>query len=137
MSRTTARDAAVRMTYAWQMGGEIRIQDDFFREENFDSIDQEFIDQLLGGVKAHVEEIDASIGENSQDWRIERIARVDLAVLRIAGYELLFPELLQTPPKVAINEAVEIAKKYGDEDSGKYVNGVLGGMLRSLSSVAE
>ncbi|MEG2189609.1 MAG: transcription antitermination factor NusB, partial [Christensenella sp.] len=65
----------------------------------------------------------------SKSWRIERIAKVDLAILRLAIYELLFID--DIPAKVTVNEAVELAKKYSDEKSYQFVNGLLGGYLRS------
>jgi N utilization substance protein B len=67
--------------------------------------------------------VDRTIGKCAENWEMERMATVDRNILRIACFELMFAEGI--PPKVAINEAIDIAKKYGDKDSGKFVNGIL------------
>jgi N utilization substance protein B len=132
MSRTTARDTAVCMVYAWQLGGSAAPGDQCFSEVELDSADRGFADMLYSGVTENIAALDQLIGENSKDWRLERIAKTDLAALRTATYELLNKDSTHTPPKVAINEAIDIAKKYGDENSGRYVNGVLGGVYRCI-----
>lgn len=86
--------------------------------------DGEFIDRVVEGVKRYVTEIDEIISLKLKDWRIERVARVDLALLRVAVYELRF-DGGATPSSVVINEAVRIAQKYSTERSGAFVNGVL------------
>lgn len=85
---------------------------------------------LLRGVFTHIESIDAAIGEHATNWRLERIAVTDRNLLRIAIYELLFAE--DVPAQVAINEAVEIAKRFGTEDSPAFINGVLDAVQQSL-----
>ena len=82
-----------------------------------------YLGELVAGVAAHQEELDALIGRYSEHWRLERMAVVDRNLLRLAVYELLY--LPEIPPKVVINEAVELAKRYGSEDSGGFVNGIL------------
>ena len=94
------------------------------------SIDSEdFASDLVSGVMGHKDEIDQIITPAAPEWPIEQIALVDLEVLRIGIYELLFAK--DVPPKVAINEAVELAKGFGGENSSKFVNGVLGTVYRS------
>ena len=132
MSRTTARDTAVCMVYAWQQGGSAAPGDQCFLEVELDSSDRGFADMLFSGVTENIAALDRLSEENSKDWRLERIAKTDLAALRTATFELLHGASTKTPPKVAINEAIEIAKKYGDENSGRYVNGVLGGVYRQI-----
>ncbi|MBE5780579.1 MAG: transcription antitermination factor NusB [Clostridiales bacterium] len=132
MSRTTARDTAVCMVFAWQLGGGATPEDECFMDVQLDSEDKAFAELLLDGISETCPELDKLIAANSKDWRIERMMKTDLAVLRTATYELLNSETVNTPPKVAINEAVEIAKRYGDEHSGKYVNGVLGGVYKEI-----
>ena len=86
-----------------------------------------FASDLVQGVLHHLDAIDAVIGEAAPQWPLEQVARVDKAVLRVAVFELLFGR--RAPPKVAINEAIDIAKTYGGENSGRFVNGVLGHVL--------
>ena len=82
-----------------------------------------YLTKLVEGVTAHQEELDALIKEHSEHWRLERMAAVDRNLLRLALYELLHQPAI--PAKVVINEAVELAKRYGGEDSGSFINGIL------------
>ena len=82
-----------------------------------------FSESLVFGVANNIVEIDKMLEKYADNWAINRMATIDRNVLRIATYELLYTN--EIPPKVAINEAIEVAKKYGDKDSGKFVNGVL------------
>jgi N utilization substance protein B len=86
-----------------------------------------FAAELVQGVLHHLEAIDAVIREAAPQWPLTQVAGVDKAVLRVAVFELLFAQ--RVPPKVAINEAIDIAKTYGGEGSGRFVNGVLGHVL--------
>jgi N utilization substance protein B len=83
----------------------------------------DYADHLMRGVKKHNEIIDEYIQNACENWKINRIAFVDKNILRIGIYEMLFSE--DVPPKVAIDESIELAKKYGNEDSGTFINGVL------------
>lgn len=94
--------------------------------------DKKFIEQLVEGVSSHQEKIDDVIRPVAPEWPIEQIARMDRVILRIGVYELMFEA--GVPPKVAINEAVELAKAFGGENSSKFVNGVLGTVLRNLEA---
>src|SRR2546429_4760349 len=85
---------------------------------------------LVQGVLQHLEAIDAVIGEAAPQWPLAQLAGVDKAVLRVAVFELLFGQ--RVPPKVAINEAIDVAKTYGGEGSGRFVNGVLGHVLATV-----
>lgn len=82
------------------------------------------IDSLL----SHLDEIDAAISKSAPEWPLANINRIDLAILRVATDELLYSD---TPPKVVIDEAVEIAKKFGAENSASFINGVLGTILKN------
>ena len=93
--------------------------------------DKAFVDALVKGVLAVKVDIDLKIQPIAPDWPIEQIARVDRNILRIGMYELLYQAEL-VPPKVAINEAVELAKAFGSDNSSKFVNGVLGTAYRTL-----
>lgn len=93
--------------------------------------DTSFIDRLVRGVIADIEKLDAIIQPIAPEWPIEQIARVDRTILRMAIYELMSAADV-VPPKVAINEAVELAKAFGSDNSSKFVNGVLGTAYRQL-----
>lgn len=91
--------------------------------------DHAFARELLTGVVAHLGEIDTVLAETAPEWPVDQIGAVDRSVLRLGIYELQF--LKQVPPKVAINEAVELAKTFGGDASGKFVNGVLGTLYKN------
>jgi N utilization substance protein B len=93
--------------------------------------DTEFVDVLVKGVIEHQQSIDDLLRPIAPDWPIEQIARVDRSILRIGMYELLHQAAI-VPPKVVINEAVELAKAFGSDNSSKFVNGVLGTAYRTL-----
>lgn len=97
-----------------------------------DDIDRSFMDQLLSGVLAKQKDIDLVIGKAAPEWPLERIAPVDRNILRLGLYELLFADRAQVPAKVAINEAIELAKTFGGDSSGRFVNGVLGAVYKEL-----
>lgn len=88
-----------------------------------------FIRSLVYGTREHLEAIDRQIAQCSRDWKISRMATVDRNIVRMAVFEIFFADEKQTP-KIAINEAVELAKKFGTEDSSRYVNGILGAMVK-------
>ena len=98
-------------------------------ESSVDDID--FVNNLVSGVLNRVTELDELLRPLAPEWPLEQIARIDRAVLRIGLYELMFSEE-SVPPKVVINEAVELAKAFGSDNSGKFVNGVLGTAYRTL-----
>ncbi len=93
--------------------------------------DVEFVDNLVSGVLAAQMELDEKLKPLAPEWPIDQLSRVDRTVLRIGLYELLYCADT-VPPKVVINEAVELAKAFGSDNSGKFVNGVLGTALRTL-----
>lgn len=94
--------------------------------------DTKFIHDLIDGVMSHLSEIDQIIEKAAPQWPINQIALVDRNVLRLGIYELLFGNRDEVPPKVAINESIELAKTFGGESSGKFVNGVLGTIYREI-----
>ena len=93
--------------------------------------DTGFVKDLVEGVVAHQADLDAKIQPIAPEWPIDQIARIDRAVLRLGVYELLY-RADAVPPKVAINEAVELAKAFGSDNSSKFINGVLGTAFRTL-----
>jgi len=98
-------------------------------EKGLKKIDADYLMQLCQGVIGKSDELDGLIAQTAPEWPIEQIARIDLTILKIATYEILY--LTKIPPKVAIDEAVELAKSYGGENSGKFINGVLGTIYRN------
>lgn len=101
-----------------------------FADGEVDPSDQEFAEKLVSGVRAHLAELDALIGRASRNWRLERMARVDRNLMRLALYELRHST--DVPAKVAINEAIEIAKRFGTAESPAFVNGILDRCLTEL-----
>lgn len=96
--------------------------------------DIEYSEQVLSGIAEHGEEIDSIIEELAIGWRIERMPRVDLSVLRIAIFEMLYRD--DIPCGVSINEAVELAKEFGGDKSSAYINGMLGSLAKRLEEGA-
>lgn len=137
-SRHLARSIAMQSLFEWdfhkrdpKLLAEIIVRN---KEEFGPGLDEEygFIDSLVEGAVEHLSEIDAIIEKAAPEWPIEQITSVDRAVLRLGLYELLFGKHDEVPPKVAINEAIELAKSFGGESSGKFVNGVLGTVYREI-----
>ena len=92
----------------------------------------DFIWRLLTGIIEHLKELDDIIVKAAPEWPLKQIAIVDRNALRIGLYELIYADPEEVPPKVAINEAIEIAKNYGGPNSGKFINGVLGTVYKQL-----
>lgn len=98
--------------------------------------DTDFVSELVSGVVEHEKDLDDHIRPLAPEWPLEQIARIDRNVLRLGLYELLY-RAEQVPPKVAINEAVELAKAFGSDNSSKFINGVLGTAYRTLVEESE
>lgn len=137
MGRTTARAAAMQLVYERLLGGQgggetLGLVYEQMKENGGDSApsaeDQAYIGDILAGIATHQRQIDSQIEEFSVDWTLDRMAKVDLTILRLATYEILFRE--DVPGSVAINEAVELAGKYSDPAGSRFINGVLGSILR-------
>ena len=125
LERTRARRQALQILYQRDVSGEsvsrILAQKSYSLE---DGEPDAFCIELIQGVERYSEGIDETISEVSENWVLSRMPVVDRNILRLATYEILYDA--EVPPSVAINEAVELAKVYGGEDSSKFVNGVLG-----------
>lgn len=124
--RTQARECVLKILYQSEIARrEIKQASELFWTEYPDKDDnvKEFSERLTNGISEHVKEIDEKITEYATNWQLKRMAVIDRNVLRIGVYELLYSE--DIPPKVTINEAVELAKKYGDTESSKFINGIL------------
>ena len=139
MGRRETRDLAVKFIFSddfSQVRKEMESPEE--RLENFlrdydgcdkKEIDMKYVEKVVNGTSAHIEEIDELIKQNTENWSVERMAKIDMAILRVAVFEMLYME--DIPESVSINEAVEMAKKYSHEDAGTFVNGILGGIYRS------
>ena len=99
--------------------------------------DESFVWDLVTSVVKHLKEIDEIIKKAAPQWPINQISIVDRNILRLGIYELLYEDKEAVPPKVAINEAIELAKSFGGENSGRFVNGVLGTVFKLISSKEE
>ncbi|MCX6961225.1 MAG: transcription antitermination factor NusB [Verrucomicrobia bacterium] len=134
--RRDAREAAVQYLYQREMQGDQSDQalEEFYEMRGLSPSGKRFCNELLEGWMQHREEIDEVIAKNARNFEFNRLSAVDRNVLRIACHEILFRSDIPAP--VAINEAIEIAKKYSTEDSGKFVNGVLDNIRKQKSAVA-
>ena len=125
--RRESRELALQILYALDANPSVGIRETLqtFREEQADVLSRvrEFAEGLVQGVQEHREVIDAAIKARSKNWTLVRMPRVDLNVMRMATYELMFRQ--DIPKKVSINEAIEIARRFGDKDSPAFVNGIL------------
>ena len=145
MARSTARAAAMQMIYEHLLGGDggedtlAMIYEALMQaQENItppSKDDKAYITDTLGGVIQHLDELDAQIEKYSVDWTLDRMSRVDLTILRIAAYEILFRK--DVPGNVSISEAVELANQYSEPASSRFINGVLGSLLRADESGKE
>jgi N utilization substance protein B len=131
-ARTTAREAALQMLFAMEATGNDaeRVIYDFWRELPGDAEGREYADQLVRGVQQDLEAIDQRIRAASQNWRLERMARIDRNALRLGAYEL--QTCADVPRAVILDEAVELAKRFGSDESSKFVNGVLDRIAEDL-----
>ncbi|MBL7085313.1 MAG: transcription antitermination factor NusB [Candidatus Omnitrophica bacterium] len=123
--RTKAREQALKFLYQIDITKENFSQalEDFWQKHRARKPVKEFTTQLIQGTLANLAQIDSLISKYAQNWQLKRMAVIDRNILRLGCFELLFLE--DVPPKVSINEAVELAKKYGDVESSKFVNGIL------------
>ncbi|MDD3393363.1 MAG: transcription antitermination factor NusB [Anaerotignum sp.] len=129
MSRRSARKNAFFLLFQMDFNKAEeyeQVKEIFFAEQDepVEEDDKDFIIGEVEGARGHLEEIDCLIGEYAKGWNIERLSKVDLAILRLAVYELRFSE--DTPVGVAINEAVELAKKFSSDEAPSFINGILG-----------
>lgn len=130
MSHTLSREIAMKRLYAETVGGTDTLSD-ALEQSGRDALSDEdalFSDRLYDGVHAHGEQIDAEIEAHASGWALNRIAKVDLSILRIAVYELLYEPGI--PVGATVNEAVELAKVFGGDKSPGFINGVLGAIAK-------
>jgi N utilization substance protein B len=135
-SRHLSRSIAMQSLYEWDFSGK-RIDLEKIVEKNIKEFgpgleDSSLIWQIVTGVIQNLSKIDKVIEKAAPEWPIDQITIVDRNVLRIGLYELLYGKKEEVPPKVAINEAIELAKSFGGESSGKFINGVLGTVYKEI-----
>ena len=131
MKRKETREEAVKIAYCMDINKEFdkNLPCKYINHFEIEGADTDYLNKTIDDMIDHMDEIDKQITENSKDWKINRIAKVDLAVLRVALAEILYNDTI--PSSVSINEAVEISKKYSNEDSHKFINGILGTVVRN------
>ncbi len=124
-ARTNAREAALQMLYAYEVTKEPieTVIRDFWRELPGDAEERTYADALVRGVSEELKQLDELIRVSSRNWRIERMTRIDRNVIRLAAWEIEYGGTVPFP--VVLNEAVELAKRYGTEEGASFVNGVL------------
>ena len=136
-SRHLSRSIAMQSLYEWDFKGQkqemlLEIIEHNLKEFGPGLEETKFVQEIIDGVLAHLDQINKIIEKAAPQWPLNQIAIVDRNVLRIGICELLFGNREEVPPKVAINEAIELAKTFGSEASGKFVNGVLGTIYREI-----
>lgn len=126
MNRHLSRMVAMQTIYEWDFREDSDLEKIKSRNisEYQDDIDDHFVNFVVDGVASQQEELDSQIVSAAPEWPLEQISLIDKSILRIAIYELFYAT--NVPPKVAINEAVELSKQFGGENSSKFINGVLG-----------
>lgn len=138
-NRHLARTLTLQTLFQWDFNGQTENVNDIlaynFKEFAIDFDDDGFSKELVGGVVKNKKEIDALITKFAPEWPLDQITTSDRNCLRIGIYELKFDKTI--PPKVAINEAIELAKAYGGDSSGKFINGVLGSIFKEMEKAGE
>jgi len=133
-ARGASREAALQMLFAMEANTSAttaQVISSFWRETPGDPEGREYADRIVEGVASDLTAVDEAIKSASTNWRLERMARVDRNVLRLGAWELL--KSPDVPRAVVLDEAVELAKRYGSEDSGAFVNGVLDRVAENLA----
>lgn len=135
MNRSTIRELTFRLIYSIEIQKSTNIEEqiDLYIESNNieDKNAKEYIRDVVLGIETNTEDITKLIEKHlKSDWKIDRISKIDLSLLKLAIYEIKYKEI---PYKVAINEAIELAKKYGEDNSKNFVNGILASVVKELN----
>ncbi|MFH5184849.1 transcription antitermination factor NusB [Paenibacillus sp. TAB 01] len=145
MRRRLARELALQSLYQMEMNEvsmteaiahvveEAQNDDEGQLTKSQDKIVPQEIAELVQGTVEHKQQIDGLLTDYLKGYKMDRLSRVDREILRLATFEMVFSD--DVPPKVVVNEAIELAKHFGTDESGKFVNGVLGKMIRELESI--
>ena len=136
MNRSAAREETFKLLYSLEIQKEnIEEQTEIYleNEEISDENTKTYMKNIVDGIEKNITTIEEKISENlKKDWKIERISKINLVLLKLAIYEILFTEI---PFKVAINEVVELAKKYGDDTSPNFINGILASIVKESENL--
>lgn len=139
MNRRKSREMAMKLNYEMSINKEgyedvlkHYIETEDIEESGFekDAIDTEYVKRVLQGITENTVKIDSTIEPFLKKWKLNRISKIDLAILRVCTYEILFES--DIPEVVSVNEAVELAKKYSQDTTGAFINGVLGNLISNL-----
>jgi transcription antitermination protein NusB len=130
--RTKSREFAMQMLFQWDMCTQdiLRLESNFWKGAKAAEQTRAFANQLFEGAAHDAKDLDEIISQHAANWKLERIAAIDRAILRLAMHEM---RTTDTPAKVVINEAVELAKKFSSEDAGAFVNGILDTYRKTLN----
>ncbi len=126
----------MQMLFQWDMSHQepAKLEEKFWRAAKASDSTRDFANQLFEGAAKDVASLDGLIVKHAENWRLERLAIIDRAILRLAMYEL---RAIDTPPKVVLNEAVDLAKKFSSAESGSFVNGILDAFRKSLTTAGQ
>lgn len=133
MGRKVARESVMKLLYQMDMNNDYstEVREIYISNNRFNEEENEYITASTNTINGNIKTIDSMIEKYSSGWNINRLAKVDLSILRVAVYEILFRE--DIPVQVSINEALEISKKYSTEESSKFINGILGSIVRECN----
>ena len=131
--RTKSREFAMQMLFQWDMSQQdaTKLEAKFWKGAKAAEQTRTFANQLFEGAAHDTTALDELISKHAENWRLERLAAIDRAILRLALHEM---RATDTPAKVVINEAVNLAKKFSSDDAGKFVNGILDGYRKALQN---
>ena len=136
MNRSAAREETFKLLYSLEIQKEdLKEQTEIYLEnaEISDENTKKYMSQIVEGIETNINDIENKISENlKKDWKIERISKINLVLLKLAIYEILYTK---TPFKVVINEVVELAKKYGDDTSPNFINGILASIVKESENL--
>lgn len=137
MGRAEARELFMKLLFQMEAQNDYSeaIKNKFFTENNSCESQKEYLDRLFSAVTENLIEIDRILDSCSDNWKIQRMGKVDLSILRLCVAEMFCLE--DVPDAAAINEAVSLAKKYGAEESGKFINGILGRVIKIKNELYE
>lgn len=137
VNRHLSRTVAMQALYEWDFRPDKDLHEIAERvaQPVIKDVDMQYVKNVLEGTLSHYKNIDELVTKAAPEWPLDQISVIDKSILRLSGFELLYDESI--PPKVAINEAVEIAKTFGGENSSKFINGVLGTLYRNSDRYAQ
>lgn len=135
MVRSEARELMMQLLFQMEAQNEYStgIKERFLADKGELGIQQTYMDEVFQSLKEQIGHIDEVLEESSDNWKISRMSKVDLAIARLAVCEILYIE--SVPTSVAINEAINLAKKFGTDDSSKFINGLLGKVAQKVSQI--